>query len=321
MFPLFPLALLASTPAPPPQAVAPGFHESLRAADGRLAAIGHRLAVANAALCDRLQPATGVVVHASAQYGAGGRDAARRAFGFTTPVAIEAVVPEAPADRAGVRPDDGLVTINGAHVDGGGEGTADRDRALDLLEGGGPSDPVTLTLRRGHVARTVTMTPTPACRARFELLLGRGAFAGSDGRVVHLGERFFERYADEEIAVIAAHELAHIILRHPERLTAAKVDRGLLREVGRNGRIHRRTEREADELGVHLLANAGYDPLSAARFWRERGGEIDSGVFRARTHPSSKSRADAIEAVARSIAGQAKPTRPALLATRDAPLD
>jgi predicted Zn-dependent protease len=165
------------------------------------------------------------------------------------------------------------------------------------------------------------VTPVPACRARFELLLGRGTFAGSDGHVVHLGERFFERFRDDEIAVIVAHELAHVILRHPQRLTAAGVDRGMLRELGRNGRLHRRTEGEADELSVHLLANAGFDPLSAARFWRERGGEIDAGVFRARTHPSSRSRAAALELVARSIVGRPRPTRPALLATRDAPLD
>jgi hypothetical protein len=315
----FPIALaLFATAAP--QAAAPAFYETLRAADARLAVIGHRLANANVPLCDRVQPATGLVVHALSQYGGNDREAARRAFDFRTPVAVEAVVPGAPAERAGVRPDDGLVAVDGAAVIAGGSGTADRDRALDLLERGGLAAPITLGLRRAGATRSVTVMPVPACRARFELLLGRGTFAGSDGRVIHMGERFFERYRDEEIAVIVAHELAHIILRHPERLTAAGVDRGVLRELGRNGRLHRRTEIEADELGVHLLANAGYDPGSAARFWRERGGEIDSGLFRARTHPSSRSRADAIEAVARSIAGQAKPTRPALLATRDAPL-
>lgn len=314
-----PLAFLASTVAS--QAEPVGFHEALRAADTRLAAIGHRLATANVSLCDRVQPATGVVVHALGQYGAVGREAARQAFGFDTPVAIEAVVPAAPADRAGVRPDEGLTAVDGVVLDGGGEGTVDRDQALDLLERGDSDAPMRLTLRQRDVTRTVKVTPVPACRARFELLLGRGAFAGSDGRVVHLGERFFERYRDEEIAVVVAHELAHVILRHPDRLTAAKVDRGMLRELGRNGRLFRRTEGEADELGVHLLANAGYDPLSAARFWRERGGDLDAGVFRARTHPSSRARAKAIEAIAASIPARPKPTRPALLFSRDEPLD
>lgn len=317
---LFALALLA-IPAGS-QADPPALYEAVRAADGRLAAIGHRLAVANAPLCDRLQPAAGIVVHALAQYGAGERDAVKRAFRFETPVAVEALVPGGAAARAGVRADDALVAVEGKPVPTGGAGIADRDAALDLLESEAPGGTLDLTLRRGGGVRDVAIPTVPACRARFELLLGRGTYAGADGKVVKLGERFFEGYTDEEIAVIVAHELAHVILRHADRLNAAGVDRGLLKEFGRNGRLFRRTEREADELGVHLLANAGYDPLAAARFWRTRGPEIDHGVFRARTHDSSGRRADAMEVAARSIAGRALPVRPdALLATRDLPLD
>ena len=140
-------ALLASIATA--QVGAAGFHETLRAADARLAAIGHRLATANVGLCDRLQPATGLVTHALGQYGAGERDAARRAFEFESPVAVEAVVEGAAADRGGVRPDEGLVAVNGAVVGGGQDGTGDRDRALDLLESGRPAAPITLSLRRG----------------------------------------------------------------------------------------------------------------------------------------------------------------------------
>jgi hypothetical protein len=314
---LFALILAASAP----QTTAPGFHEALRAADGRLAAIGHRLATANAPLCDRLQPGLGIVVHALAQYG-DDEGAARRAFGFDAPVAVEAVAAGTPADRAGVRPDEALLAVGGVAVTGGGAGVVDRDRALDLLEAGPPDRAVSLRLSARGRVRDVAVRAAPACRARFELLLGRGLYAGADDRVVHLGERWFEGYADVEIAVIVAHELAHIVLRHRERLDAAGVDRGVLKEFGRNGRLFRRTERDADELSVHLLANAGYDPLSAARFWRSRGGAIDHGVFRSRTHPSSRARAEALEAIAMRIATAPRPVVPAaLLATRAQPLD
>lgn len=317
---LFALTLLAGSAAAQP--TSPALYEAVRAADGRLAAIGHRLAVANAPLCDRLQPASGIVVHALAQYDAGERDAVRRVFGFETPVAVEALVPGGPAAQAGVQPGEALIAVEGRPVPTGGEGIADRDAALDLIESEAPGGVLDLTLRSAGRMRSVAVPTVPACRARFELLLGRGSYAGADGRVVKLGERFLERYTDEEIAVVAAHELAHVILRHADRLNAAGVDRGLLKEFGRNGRLFRRTEREADELGVHLLANAGYDPMAAARFWRTRGPEIDHGIFRARTHDASATRADAMEAVARSIAGRAPPVRPdALLATREQPLN
>ena len=315
---LLALSLIVSSA---PQAASPGTYEALRAADGRLAAIGHRLATANAALCDRHQPAAGIVVHAIAQYGPAERERARAVFGFERPVAVEAVVPDGPAARAAISPGDSLVSINGQQIAGGGQGIADRDRALDMLERGTATGPIVLTVRRGGAERTVTVAPVRACRARFELLLGRGTYAGADNRVVKLGEQFLERYADEEVAVIVAHELAHVILRHADRLDAAGVKRGLLKEFGRNGRLFRRTEREADELGVYLLANAGYDPLAATRFWRTRGRDIDHGPFRARTHDSSAKRAETLEAVARSIAGLPRPVTPALLTTRNEELN
>lgn len=299
----------------------PGFHESLRGADARLAAIGFRLATANAPLCDRLQPATGMVVHGLGQYGGAERERARVAFGFESAVAVEAVVPDSPAARAGVRADDALIAIDGSAVGEASQGIADRDRVLEMLEAGAPDRMIAVSTRRRGATRAVEIRAVPACRVRFELLLGRGLYAGSDGRIVHLGERLLERYDDAEIAVVVAHELAHAILRHRERLDAAGVQRGLLREFGRNGRLFRRTEQDADELGVALLANAGFDPLSAARFWRTRGGEADGGLLRARTHPSSTARASALEVVGRAVAGQVRPVVPAVLASRDQPLD
>src|SRR3546814_7868561 len=80
----------------------------LRAADLRLATIAHRLMVANVALCDRRAGATGLVLHALDSYDSGIRDAARRTFGFETPVAVEAVVPQSAAARAGVRADESV---------------------------------------------------------------------------------------------------------------------------------------------------------------------------------------------------------------------
>ena len=44
----------------------------------------------------------------------------------------------------------------------------------------------------------------------------------------------------------------------------------------------RRTEREADRLMPWLLANAGYDPAAAARFWRQWGKKHDAGLLMVR---------------------------------------
>lgn len=302
-----------------------GFYRALRAADLRLATIGHRLAVANAPLCDRLSPAPGLVLHAIDQYPAADRPAARAAFGFPVPVAVEAVVAGSAAARAGVRDDDGVVAIGGRPLtppSSADEPTAvTRNAALALLAGQPATGPVTFRLRQNGADRAVTVPASAGCRTDFELLLGPAMTADADGQKVRIGVRFLERYADAEVAAVVAHELAHNVLHHRERLEKAGVKWGLLAEIGRNGRLFRRTEDEADQLSVALLRNAGYDPRVAAGFWRRHGGDVDGGFFRSRTHASSKARAAAIDAeIARTPAGASATYRPSLIATRGQPL-
>ncbi|OWK31953.1 beta-barrel assembly-enhancing protease [Sphingomonas mucosissima] len=309
-------ASIAVAPATPEAASL----EVLRAIDLRLATIAHRLVTANAPLCWDTVPAIGLVIHAESQYDAASQATAREAFGFTTPIAVEAVVPGSPAATAGLRANDGLAAI-GAHTLVAGArqpSSADRDAALDVLER--QATPVRVTMVRDGARRDVLIPAALGCRGRFEVVLGTKMTALSDGKVVQIGVRFFERYRDEETAVIVAHELAHVILRHRVRLEAAGVAGGVLKELGRNAQLSQKVELEADALGVALLHNAGYDPASAARFWREHGGDIDGGLFRSRTHPATKRRIAAIEAAAAAIPAGERPYVPPVLAQRDVPL-
>ncbi|MEG3165068.1 M48 family metallopeptidase [Sphingomonas sp. PB2P19] len=322
---LLPVLLLGAAPVPKEEVPPRAFFEALRTADLRLATIAYRLTTANAALCDRLQPELGMPIHALSQYGADSRANATAVFGFESVVGVEGVVAGGPAARAGIQGGDSIAAIDGRAQPSlaamKGDGPADRDTAEALITGRSPRAPIALSLLRDGRGRDVSVTPIPGCRSRFEILLGSGLGASADGAIVQIGEGFFEGYDDAEIAVIVAHELAHNILRHRARLDAAKINRGLLAELGRNGRLIRETENDADRLGVYLLANAGYDPMAAPTFWREKGGDIDGGLFRSRTHASSKARAEVLEAVAREIAATPKrPIVPAILATRDVPL-
>ncbi len=294
--------------------------EELRAVDLRLGTIAHRLVVANAPLCRDQAPATGLILHALTQYDQDTQGAARQTFGFDLPVSVEGVVAGSAAAGAGIAANDGVAAIGAQQLSARATppSSADRDAALDLLEA--RSAPVRLTMSRDGRQRTVSVAAPPGCRARFEALLGPEMTALSDGKVVQIGVRFFERYRDDETAVIVAHELAHVILRHRVRLEAAGVKRGLLGELGRNARLGQKVETEADVLGVALLHNAGYDPASAARFWRDHGSDIDGGIFRSRTHPATKQRIAAIEAAAAAIPPGQRPYAPPVLEQRDQPL-
>jgi hypothetical protein len=318
------LALVLVASAPPQQLDAAGY-EALRAVDLRLATIAHRLVTANAALCRERQPATGAVLHALDQYEPAGREVARRVFGFAAPVAIEAVVPGSPAAAAGLAQNDGVVAIGDRAMPApttDNATSATRDAALALLAAEPADAPTRWRVTRGGAERALTAAAAPGCRAAFEVLLGPKLAASSDGRIVQIGVRFFERYTDAEVAVVVAHELAHTVLRHRVRLEAAGVKWGLLAEFGRNRRLFRRTEDEADLLGLHLLRNAGYDPASAPAFWRAHGDAVGGGFFRARTHGSAGARAAALEAeIARLPADAPRPFTPPVLATRDQPLE
>ncbi len=299
--------------------------DALRAVDSRMAGIAYRLTTANAGLCRDLSPTPGWAIHAIGQYDPNLRDQARRSFGFDAPIAVEAVVPGSPAAAAGIRANDSIVSVGGQALAGTpptkDASSAARDAAVDTIAALPADRPLSVRLLRDGQPRTVRIAASPGCRSAFEVLLGPKMEASADGRIVQIGVRFFERYTDDEVAVVVAHELSHNILRHAVRLDAAGVKRGLLAEVGRNGRLFRLTEDQADLLGMYLLRNAGYDPRIAVRFWRDHGGDVDGGLFRSRTHPSSSARAKAIEAeIARIPANAPRPYIPELIAGADQPL-
>jgi hypothetical protein len=302
--------------------------EALRAADLRLATIGERLVVANAPLCARKKHATGLVLHDLAQYAPEARGAARAHFGFAAPIAVAAVVPGSPAAIAGVRADDSLVSIDGAPTGvemPTAEGRPTTDRALKIdeaIDRAGSDALVTLGLIRGGAPLTVAVRPVDACKTRFELTLGDGFNAEADGRIVQISARMFESFRDEdEAAAILAHELAHNVLRHRDRLDAAGVKRGMFEAFGRAVGYIRRTEIEADLVGVALALNAGYDPAAAARFWRWFGPKHNDSIFLGRTHPKWSTRATLIDREVAALATlSVRPVRPPLLATADQPL-
>jgi membrane-associated protease RseP (regulator of RpoE activity) len=290
----------------------------LRQADARLAETLFRLAVANDSLCLGHVPATGLVLHDLAAYDDAVRPAAARYFNFETPVAVEAVVPDSPAARAGVQEDDSIVAVDGELV-AAREDTA--SRTLDAIDRS-TSAGITLTMMRNGIRRTVEIHPIEGCDARGEVKISDDRNAQTDGDIVQVDSGLMNLVADrQEFAAVVAHELAHIVLDHPRRLTAAHVSRGLFKGFGRSARLFKKTENEADRLSVTLMANAGYDPQAAVRYWLTYGPQLnDHGGFGS-THLSWRARAKLIAAAVDRIPRQApRPIIPAWIDERTQPL-
>ena len=135
-----------------------------------------------------------------------------------------------------------------------------------------------------------------------------------DRTAIQISYGLAARASDDQLSAIFAHELAHSILHHRDRLSAADVKKGLLGEFGRDRRLNREAEVEADLLSVHLLANAGIDPRVAPALWRSKfGRSLSGGLFHDPAHPSADARAEALEQEIAQHLGPSRPSYPAHL--------
>jgi len=130
---------------------------------------------------------------------------------------------------------------------------------------------------------------------------------------------------DAEIAAIMGHEIAHALREHGrERMSEEILRQGLLQVLFTTGKVDekyvgalnalsgmfislphgRQQETEADEMGVELMARAGYNPEAAVTLWEkmaEVGGAKPPEILS--THPSDASRIENI----RSLLPKVKP--------------
>jgi predicted Zn-dependent protease len=138
--------------------------------------------------------------------------------------------------------------------------------------------------------------------------------AHADGRYVRLTTAMAAFAADDqELAWILAHEFAHNVLGHHDRLDAAEVARGFFGNFGRNARLIRETEIEADRMSIYLLDRAGFDPQASVRFCT-RFGRRGLNFLGSSTHPNWRRRIELfraeIEAVRRARAAGELPVPP-----------
>ena len=293
--------------------------QQLNVQDLRLAQVGERLLGSNRALCRSEMPLTGMVLHSRDQYSdriAGG------AF-VNGPVAVAVVVPGSPAEAAGLQVGDGLAAVGPRQVsemtpEGG---SPLRDTALRALADLADGAPESLAFSRDGGRREVALEAPTGCRALVEIKAADSLEARSDGRVIQIDYGLAAAASDAELAVVFAHEMAHLVLEHRRRLEAAGVQKGFFGEFGKNQRLNRQVEVEADRMAVHLLANAGYDPAIAPAFWRSSlGRRAGGGLLRSSTYPSPEARAALVEReIADYLGGGSAPSFPGhLLSRRDA---
>lgn len=140
------------------------------------------------------------------------------------------------------------------------------------------------------------------------------AFAAPGGRVVILSPIIDQARSPEEVAGTLAHEMAHVIERHPSTGVVESLGVGVLSLLNPGAerlgvgaaetllrmKNSRDDERDADRVGIEILNAVGIDSRGSVGFFeRVRAEGSAASLEMLSTHPSDSARIDALEKLAR----------------------
>jgi PDZ domain/Peptidase family M48 len=285
--------------------------------DDRVARVAWRLSQANADLCPVVRQSAGWALHAAGQYSPEVRPHAQARFALDGDLPGVLSAPEgSPAELAGLRPGDLIISVNGQPLVAGGarraarfEGLAANVARLDAALASGPAD---LIVRRDGQTLPFRIQPVRACGYDVQLNPSDDLNARADGRRLFISTALagFSQ-SDDELALILGHELAHNVLRHRSWAETGGEGRTVIEgdcdpALCRGGD----PERQADRVGLYLAARAGFDPSVAAPFWRRFGASNWRVRYPALAHASAGVRAIRLEAVQAEIAARVAAGQP-----------
>lgn len=210
------------------------------------------------------------------------RDIAVAIRGLDQTVRVLYTVPGSPAEQAGLRRGDSIISVAGRALPPGEAGSRLLFGAMEDSRG----EPLPLTIRRDGIRRTAAVSPVAICDVPVELARTGEVYAWTNGAKVKIAEGMLRFAAtDPELALVVSHELAHIILNHT----------GSFFGVGTA-----RLEREADYVGLYILARGGFDLERGVRLF-DRMSVAFPKLDEAASHPPLRARLRALRDTAREI--------------------
>lgn len=202
----------------------------------------------------------------------GERRLARRGFGFGKKLKILHVIADSPAHKAGLRSGDIIARVNGVEIPEGPGAKAAFDTAKVSLGG----NRLELTIDSSGL-KVAAMNAVETCDFKITLTDSHRVRAFARGRGITVTKGMLWFATNSQLAFVLAHELVHVIRDHS-------------RKVGRLGVKQKDLEREADYVGLYIMARAGFDIREAPKFWRRIAANFPSMLASARTHPATSQR-------------------------------
>ncbi|MEQ1597913.1 MAG: M48 family metalloprotease [Methylotenera sp.] len=250
------------------------------------------------------------------------KETAKTKYNISEKFKILNVAPQSPAELGELKAGDTLVSIDNWLVPIGKDSIKQLKDKLALS--GKTFSPVEIVVSRDSAEKKVTITPVKSCD--FSVFLApddvKNAYADGKNIVVYKGMMDFFK-ADEEIALVLSHELAHNSMKHIDaKQKNAMVGGifGLLLDVAAaaagvntNGEFAKtgaglagnsysvEFEQEADYVGLYFMKKAGYEIEHAADFWRRMAVNNSQAITVKSSHPTTPQRFVAIESTVKEI--------------------
>lgn len=263
---------------------------------------------------------------------------AARALGFSDTLSVVGVAAGSAAARAGIRVGDRLTEVAGQPAPMGRTAVQGYlnlviPRATRGAPGPLAATPMAFTVRRAVESAgapqelSLAVVPDTVCAYGAVAVKNDALNAWADGSQVAVTTAMMRFAAtDDELAFILAHEIAHNAQRHIDAkntnagigaLFGLVVDVALATqgintygdftnsgaEIGASA-YSQDFEREADYVGMYVLARSNRPFDQAANFWRRMAQESPGSITYATTHPTSAERFVRLEEIATEIRGK-----------------
>ncbi len=309
--------------------------ESGLAEQRRLADLVFPMVRAAVPLCGRhVTTRTGVWVTNLHAYDRTFQDAAR-SLGFSDTLMVVGVAAGSPAERAGITVGDRVLGIAGSPAPMGRMAIAQFSALVTpkpVARGipGLASAPTAFVVHRAGleapaVEVPIAIPPDTVCAYGSTAVKDDQLNAWADGQQVVVTTAMMRFAAtDDELAVVVAHEIAHNAMRHIDAkqknatmgaLFGAVLDIAAATQGINTGGDFTNSgaaiggmtysqdfEREADYVGMYVLARSGRQFTQAANFWRRMAQESPGSIKYASSHPTTAERFLRLEETATEIA-------------------
>lgn len=243
-----------------------------QALNQRLSRVAAPLRLANASLCPRTLRDPGFSTHRLEDYPAPVREIAKSLLRISEEgLFIRAVRPGTTAEEQRLAPGDQILAVN--------ENPMSANPLMDsynraVIKNGFESvlSKVTIRTPEGHeyVAR---IRPDTACDIPAKVISSNEINGHTDGLDVLMTSALMRAVPDDtNLALVVAHEMAHVIAGHAELTPTQDL------------------ELEADRMALVLMARAGYDIGAAVRYWENATHPHEGGNEAQSSHPTTQAR-------------------------------